>query len=750
MANVISKPRPRLRSGVDENGSRFFYDITTRNLSFLQTAKDLQMLGIKNNQFFLKLYDRELIGADPFSPSLSRELMDRINMECVLNPWYFQRECVRIPSQGGATGPGSGDMFALHRGNLAACWCFDNSIDFYLVIPRQCYKTHTILSKLDWGFLFGTANSQFNFSNQTQGDSDANLDKMKNQRDCLPIFMQQKFAVIKDVYGDDKVVKGKDNVRTWENPINNNVIVSKPSATTIAKADSIGRGNSAPIQYYDEAEFTQFIGTILSASGPAYKQAADNSARNGAIHCRIISSTPGFLDTQPVKDMNQWRDNMALFTERMYDMNPEEVHNYIKKSSRNQMVYIEFNYKQIGKDEKWFQDMCAFVNYDPIKIKRELLLYRVNGNTNSPFDPDDLEVINTYRTNPIEEHMIHNGDFLLRIYSPIEKETPYILGVDVCTGVNEDSTAIVILDPYLDAPIGIVKTPLMDEPDLAEVIAELLSRFFPKAMVAIERNHTGSGVINLLKRTKYRSRLYNDPTKMDNTPDDKLDQKGRLIKKAENSKFWGVATSKTSKKVMMEHLQLRVRDYRDKFVCAEIIDDLNNLVRKGESIEAAVGEHDDAIMAYNIAMYVLKNGYKLSRYGIHLGIRKEEYEAMQGARENDPVAMWEALPDKYKALFPKPGASTIVQSVSADAGPMRSEDIQELHKTKDPLYDQIIAAQNSRKNKHRYTISAEGMKEIEGDPVEDLIKQAEEEQRYGAASGDISDDWFDIADILNK
>lgn len=748
VANIIPTARPRLRSGVDENGSRFFYDITTRNISFLQTAKDLKTLGIKNNQFFLKIYDRQLIGVDPFSPSLSGEIMDRINLECVLNPWYFQRECVRIPSQGGATGPGAGDMFALHRGNLAACWCFDNSIDFYLVIPRQCYKTHTILSKLDWAFLFGTANSQFNFSNQTQGDSDANLEKLKCQRECLPIFMQQRFSVIKDVYGEDKMLKGKDNVRTLENPISKNTIISKPSATTIAKADSIGRGNSAPIQYYDEAEFTQFIGTILSASGPAYKQAADNSARNGAIHCRIISSTPGFLDTAPVKDMNQWRDNMALFTERMYDMNQSEIHNYISKSSRNQMVYIEFNYKQIGRNEDWFQDMCAFVNYDPIKIKRELLLYRVNGNTNSPFDPDDLEVINSYRTNPIEEHMIHNGDFLLRVYKPIDRDTPYILGVDVCTGVNEDSTAIVAIDPYLDIPIAIVKTPLMDEVDLTEVLAELISRFFPKGVLAIERNHTGSGVINLLKRTKYRTRIYNDPTKMDDTPDDKLDQKGRLVKKAENSKYWGVATTRSSKKNMMELLQLRVRDCRDKFVVAEIIDDLNNLVRKGESIEAAVGEHDDAIMAYNIGMYVLKNGYKLSRYGIHLGIKKEEYENMQKAREDDPVALWEALPDKLKEVFPRPGSNPIVQSVSPDVS-MAREELKEIRQTDDPLYDQIIAAQKNRLSGHRYTISAEGMKEIDEDPVAELIAQAEEERRYGGVNS-IRDDWFDIADILNR
>ena len=35
-----------------------FYDTETTNLSFLQVASDLKKLGIKNNMFFLRLYDR--------------------------------------------------------------------------------------------------------------------------------------------------------------------------------------------------------------------------------------------------------------------------------------------------------------------------------------------------------------------------------------------------------------------------------------------------------------------------------------------------------------------------------------------------------------------------------------------------------------------------------------------------------------------------------------------------------------------
>ena len=41
-----------------------FYDVETKNISFLQVSSDLRQLGIKNNKFFLRLNDRSLQGID--------------------------------------------------------------------------------------------------------------------------------------------------------------------------------------------------------------------------------------------------------------------------------------------------------------------------------------------------------------------------------------------------------------------------------------------------------------------------------------------------------------------------------------------------------------------------------------------------------------------------------------------------------------------------------------------------------------
>ena len=161
--------RPRSR------GRQFIIHSTTRNLSFLQTAVDLKKLGIKKNMFFLRLYDETLEHVDPHDPEVAKnpELVMRIISECVINPWYFLRECVRIPDQGG-----NGIPYQLHRANLAATFCFLMGIDHYLVIPRQKGKTQSTVAIINWAFLFGTSSSEMMFINKTQEDANNNLDRL--------------------------------------------------------------------------------------------------------------------------------------------------------------------------------------------------------------------------------------------------------------------------------------------------------------------------------------------------------------------------------------------------------------------------------------------------------------------------------------------------------------------------------------------------------------------------------------------
>ena len=722
--------------GIDSRGIPFFYHISTSNLSFIQTARDLKSLGINNNAFFLSLYNPDLADVDPFSPNLTKEQVQAIINECIINPWYFIRECVRIPEQGGGTGPGAGSKFRLHRGNLAACWCFFRNIDLYLVIPRQCFKTHSMLACLNWAYIFGTSNSVFNFSNKSQKDSDDNLRKMKEQKDVLPIYMQHRYGIEIDESGDFKQVKGLDNVRTMTYPVNGNRIDSKPSAATEEKADGIGRGNSAPIQFYDEVEFTKYIGTIIMAAGPAYVRAAENAKKNGAMYGRIFITTPGNIDSQPVKDSMSTREQAAVFTERLYDMTEDDIAAFMKANSRNGIIYIEFNYKQIGMDEEWYQKVCAVSNWDKIKIKREVLLQRIRGTSESPFDPDDLDTINGFRKEPIDEIMV-NKIFTLYVYEKLDKTVPYIMGVDCATGVNNDNTVLMIIDPYTLHPVACMKTPLADAVETAQNIIHVVNRYIPKALVAIESNHLGSAIIAILKRSSIAANLYYDIDKaMVPDVETRLDKHGMVMNDPNNRRFYGVATTATTRPMMMQILLRHVAERKSDFICRELIDDLNNLIQKASGkIEAAQGEHDDVVMAYLIALFVYYHGSKLSRYGItKYDPRKPIGESVK--KVETYADAYEALPDNLKQYFPNPQGQQLYQSY----GGLQLDDVPKQHIDLNPPPDYYHS------ELEQYINTSSGMRVgVINDEYREKLHSPYEEAGYDDYSGA-----FDVCDILNS
>ena len=67
--------------------SNIYYDFDTANKSFLEMHYYLKQRGIKNNRFFLVLYDKDLAGVDPYDPTLSTIMKQKIFRECVSNYW---------------------------------------------------------------------------------------------------------------------------------------------------------------------------------------------------------------------------------------------------------------------------------------------------------------------------------------------------------------------------------------------------------------------------------------------------------------------------------------------------------------------------------------------------------------------------------------------------------------------------------------------------------------------------------------
>lgn len=339
------------------------------------------------------------------------------------------------------------------------------------------------------------------------------------------------------------------------------------------------------------------------------------------------------------------------FTEKFYDMKPEKVKEIIAANSDNRIVYIEYSYNQLGKDENWFRDTAATVNNNPAKVKREILLQRMRGSSESPFDEEDLLALQELKPEIIEEHMIAEF-YKLDVYKKLNKDTPYIVGVDVSNGYGQDNTAVTILNPYTLEIDAEFKSSLISTTNLKKFLFILVRKFVPKCILAIERNHNGESVISDLRETAIAPNLYYDNTKdpVSSSVDSKVDNKGFLVQEAQRRKLYGVWTGRNSRKQMMDLLEAKVKEEKEKITSKNVIEDILNLVIKSTGkIEAGAGSHDDCVMSYLIALYVYYYGRNLHRYGLIKGYIPGEEDQNKGL--NEPKYILEQLSESDKQYF---------------------------------------------------------------------------------------------------
>ncbi len=340
----------------------------------------------------------------------------------------------------------------------------------------------------------------------------------------------------------------------------------------------------------------------------------------------------GDLDTSFGQEAQQLLAATAKWTEKMYDMaydpfddEKNEVLKYVKDNGSNGIVYIEYSYKQIGLDDEWLRNMYNKIN-NPLVVKREILLQRLRGSSESPFEQEDIEYITSCVQKPVDELYLLEH-FRIDVYEPLEKKIPYLVGIDCSTGTNSDNNAITIINPYTERPVAEFKCPYIGETLFEKLIVELVQKVITRAIVIIERNSVGDSIIDHLMSSSIAHRLYFDKNR--DLVQENLNASSKvesmLKKRGEMKKYYGVYTEGESRKDMMAILVRRVAEYKEDFVTANITEDISRLVQtRSGKIEAASGFHDDSIMSYLIAMYVYYHGNNLPAFGFVKGSKEIE------------------------------------------------------------------------------------------------------------------------------
>lgn len=607
---ALSENPDDMRRKFSFNKSNIYYQRNTNNISFLKTAHQLELLGIKNNDFCLTLYDPMLMNVDPSDPNLSLEMQARVVMECTLNFWYFIREVVKIPESGSTIGAGKGVPYALHRGNLALNYCLLNNYNTYLVLPRQNFKTMSACIFYLWVYNLASTNSEILLFNKDMSSSKDNLRRIQELRECLPTYLQ--FTRV--IGADGKIKKGRNSTTFMLNPKTHNKLSTKPSATSIDSANNLGRGSTAPMLWLDEFEWQAFNEYKYKAMAPAFSQAKLSASKHNKPYHKLITTTPGNLKTDRGKYSRAFNMKCAKFLDKMYDWDYETQKQYLKTFSKNDFFFIYYNYKELGRDEEWFDEQCRGLDGDPIAIRREILCEWLDIAENPLFDEDIMARIREGEQDPIRKLWI-NEFCELELYDIIDPTKIYIIGVDVAAGVSRDSSTTVIIDPDTCKVVGVFNSNIIDPTTLSDFLETLCSKYFRRSILAIENNHAGCAVISNLKRTSVRNNLYaekiKDDTKDSNAQGFFQDNKG-------NTYQYGIVTNKARRIAMMDILNNTGKEFPHRFVSKIIINEIAGLkfdaVR--DRVDHASNSHDDTVMAYLIGMNVYQNGTNIMRYGL--------------------------------------------------------------------------------------------------------------------------------------
>lgn len=634
------------------------HDWKTKNKSFLNLYNTLYKLGVKNNKFFLKIYDRDLIGIDVYKGIIPEDIQIKVLLEIIINPWYFLREICRIPVDGLPIEPGGGSEFIADRNNIASWYCYLNGIDHYDSKARQLGKTQNDIAEFNYAFHFGSMSSTILFFNKDFGLAKQNLYRLKCQRDMLPKWLQMRIA-----YKDDgSVDKGQDSITQMKNPITGNVIKVMAKATSRDNAIKMGRGETAALYYNDEFDFTPYNTDIKDAAAFAYSTASKNAKTHRSLYNRIFSSTPGYLSTKEGKAADKFIKRMLPWSDKFYDEPIQRLKNTLASKSYNGVMYIEHTWRQLGKSIEWYENQCSLVDYDTDIILREIDLQRIQGNEASPFKKSALTFITRNMKTPINEINLTNNIQPIKIYEKLNRKIHYVLSVDPAEGLGQNNNGFTLINPHTEMVAAEYKSPYISPGDFFRMLCDFMDEYCPKSMLVIENNR-GRELINRFMESKYRYSLWYDKSKLTDKKVLNTDKYGAEKKAAYDRRALGFNTSPSTKPLLYSIIERFMEEDLTK-VCTEyIVKDVTAVQRKpngkivlgGATDDDEEGEdHGDVLMAYLIGLFVLYNADNLHEFGVEPGTSSPEEanrELTDQEKKEKIRSLMGILPDDLKGLF---------------------------------------------------------------------------------------------------
>ena len=551
----------------------------TKNKSFLRMYYILNQMGIKNNTFFLQLFDESLANVDPLDEEhLTDEQKVKIHLEIIRNPWYYFREVLKFPVSNVK------QDFELTRATLAILWTLLNDLHGYIIIPRQCYKSYTVAAFYSWLLYWGAKDFTGTFFAQNDSLVTQNLTRVKDLRDNLPSYLN-----LKNNFDTDN-----QHMMVYNNGEFKNTLITKAPGMNEDSANNVGRGNSTMGQWYDEFAFIPYIWVQYGAAIPAYSTVSEIAERTGSHHHIIITTTAGNKKSKTGAWAYQFLQECAPFTELLYDkcyydtygnpigFNKAEINDYIAHNNTGRrFLRIEYTWDELSKPLDYLEKQQAEMR-GMDEFARGVLNIWTDSNADHPLGQERVQKLMETIIQPTKVVMV-DKIYVLKYYRDpelLKTQSKYIVfGMD-CSGNNRrDYSTLVGVDVTNSEVVCTMRVNGFSITRFAKAVSYILLYLFPESTLVGERNYVGKMVLETIESIIGNTRIYKDEKDNENGVN--------MVHKLRNVMYGDVL------RVSVIQLGKMIHD-------RTIIDEIAGLItdKNGRIDHKQNGGHDDLLIAY--------------------------------------------------------------------------------------------------------------------------------------------------------
>ncbi len=595
-------------------------DTLTSNKSFIELALVLKKANIEHHYMILALHNPKLQGVDPFDPDLSEEQMGMIGVEVSENPWYYLRECVRVPAKSGVRI----NQFKANRGAIALFWLFFNNIPLLLVQPRQTGKTFGTATLFRGLLNFWIINTQINLITKDIKLRTDTVELMKDIESQLPWYLQMTTK-------SDTDNKEGVTVKAFKNSYKTQI-----GQSSLPAALNAARGLVSSIFHIDEFGYVYNIRHMLAPALAAGTTARSNAKEDGLPYGTIFTTTSSRRDLDSGAFAYDVYSTGAEYTELLFDIgSKEKLMNYVRKNTTKgnpPIMICEFNHRQLGYTDQWLVTTMEESRSTGIDAEADFFNKWPLGGSKSPLDSKYLKYLSS--SEAAIKHLGLSGDgFAIRWYvdentvKNILPRTHLIIGLDTSDAVGQDDIAMVIRDAKTGEVYGAGQYNDLNTIHFANWLAELLITLEYSVLMP-ERRSTATTIIDNLI-IKLLEVDINPFKRIFNWIVQDKEQNLALYTRAMNGdlkllethrKTFGFSTSgsgRTSRtglfgETLLDSVKFTGGVVNDKRLILQI----NGLRERNGRVDHGPNEHDDLVIGWLLSYWFLSKAKHVSSYNI--------------------------------------------------------------------------------------------------------------------------------------